>query len=58
MLENIPSKISLEDNIELNKPISEAEIHSAIWSLDPDKAPGLDGLFYFLLSILLGLDQI
>jgi hypothetical protein len=43
MLEHITSMITNKENIELNHPISENEIHIAIWNLEPDKAPCLDG---------------
>lgn len=43
VLEHIPSFISNEENSTLTQPISEAEIFATIWSLGPDKVPGLDG---------------
>ena len=49
MLETIPSLISAEDNKNLNKPISMEEVKSALFSMNPDKSPGLDGFqaFFF-----------
>jgi hypothetical protein len=35
--------VSDKENIELINPIEEEEISSAIWSLESDKALGLDG---------------
>jgi hypothetical protein len=43
MLENIPTLISDEENVELNKFIEEDEIINAILGLALDKAPGPDG---------------
>lgn len=59
MLENIPSKITNVENSDLNRPISEVEIHSAIWSLDPDKVPEPDGFtisFYCFFWNLIKID--
>jgi hypothetical protein len=39
MQEHIPSMILNEENLELTQPITENEIHIAIWSLEPDKDP-------------------
>lgn len=53
MLENIPFKISNEENFDLNTPISEVEIYSSIWSLDPDKSLESNGFtisFYHFFS--------
>jgi hypothetical protein len=47
MLEHIPHLITDEENKELSSLIDEAEVRSAIWSLDPDKDSGPDG---FLIS--------
>ena len=38
-LSNVPSMVNAEDNGELMKPFSEAEIIDVIWSMAPDKAP-------------------
>jgi hypothetical protein len=38
LLENIPSLVTNEENIQLTHEITEEEIHKAIWRLDPDKA--------------------
>jgi hypothetical protein len=43
MLSNIPSIVSEHENNQLVKDITEEEIIKAVWSLDPDKAPGPDG---------------
>jgi hypothetical protein len=43
MLANIPSVVSEHENNQLVKDITEEEIAKAVWSLDPDKAPGPDG---------------
>ena len=42
MVRDIPTMIIPEDNLQLKSPISEEEVKKAIWSLHPDKAPGLD----------------
>ena len=39
----IPKLISDEDNQLLNNPVSIREIKKALFSMDPDKAPGPDG---------------
>jgi hypothetical protein len=49
MLANIPSVVSEHENNQLVKDITEEEIAKAVWSMDPDKAPGPDGfpiIFY------------
>ena len=43
MVRYIPALISPEDCLHLESPIFEEEIKKAIWTLHPDKAPGLDG---------------
>ena len=42
-LSNVPNFVNAEDNGELMKPFSEAEIIDVIWSMAPDKSPRLDG---------------
>eukprot|EP00253_Pinus_taeda_P007380 PITA_07380 len=42
-LNHIPSLVSVEDNADLCKPVTEEEIIKTIWSMDSDKAPGPDG---------------
>ena len=42
-LSNIPSLVSVEDNDSLMSPVTEEEITSIVWSMEPDKAPGPDG---------------
>ena len=42
-LYNVPSLVSTEDNSDLMKSFSEREIVDVIWSMESDKAPGLDG---------------
>ena len=41
-LANIPCLVREEENDELVKPFSEEEIIDVIWSMELDKAPGLD----------------
>jgi hypothetical protein len=41
-LENIPTIVLVEDNIDLLKPIKEEEIINAIWNIEPHKPPGSD----------------
>jgi hypothetical protein len=43
MLANIPNIVSEHENNQLVQDITEEEIIKAVWSLDPDKAPGPDG---------------
>jgi hypothetical protein len=43
LLQNIPSKISQEDNYMINQEVTEKELHEALFQLHPDKAPGPDG---------------
>jgi hypothetical protein len=43
LLENIPNLVSDAENNQLTQDITEEEILKAIWSLEPDKAPGPDG---------------
>jgi len=42
-LSNIPSLVSYEDNVGLVKPFTEKEIIDAIWGMDPEKSPRMDG---------------
>ena len=42
-LNNVPSIVSIEDNLELTKPFSEMEVVDIIWAMESDKAPGPDG---------------
>jgi hypothetical protein len=42
-LKNIPTLVTKEDNTTLLSPTNEEEISKIIWSMAPDKAPGLDG---------------
>ena len=47
-LSNIPSLVSEVENSELMNPFTEQEIIDVIWSMELDKAPGLDGFsFHF-----------
>ena len=41
-LSNIPCMVSEEENVELMNPFSKQEIIDVIWSMEPDKALGLD----------------
>ena len=57
MVSDIPSLINQEDRLKLEAPISEEEVKTAIWSLQPDKAPGPDGfpicfyrIFWYLIK--------
>eukprot|EP00253_Pinus_taeda_P008234 PITA_08234 len=43
LLQHLPKRITLGMNESLNREIEEEEIWKAIWSLHPDKCPGLDG---------------
>eukprot|EP00253_Pinus_taeda_P036557 PITA_36557 len=43
LLQHVPTKITVELNERLTEEIKEEEIKEAIWCLQPDKAPGLDG---------------
>jgi hypothetical protein len=38
------SQMSVEENEQLVKPVSEEEVHHAIFQMEPNKAPGLNGL--------------
>lgn len=38
-----PPKITLEDNVELLKPITKEELRLALFQMHPDKSPGPDG---------------
>jgi len=42
-LAHIPILVNIEDNNTLLKPFSEEEISKIVWSMEPDKALGLDG---------------
>eukprot|EP00253_Pinus_taeda_P020349 PITA_20349 len=42
-LTNIPQLVSAYDNSILLSPVTEEEIANIVWSMEPDKAPGLDG---------------
>eukprot|EP00253_Pinus_taeda_P010145 PITA_10145 len=43
LLQHLPKSITQEVNDSLNREIAEEEIRKAIWTLQPDKSPGLDG---------------
>lgn len=43
LLQHMTSNVTQEINSKLIQEIEEEEVHSAIWSLHPDKAPGPDG---------------
>ena len=43
LLENIPRLVMEEDNRAMEAPFTELEVSNCLWSMDPDKAPGLDG---------------
>eukprot|EP00253_Pinus_taeda_P034106 PITA_34106 len=43
LLQYLPKSITQEINNTLNREIGEEEIRKAIWTLQPDKSPGLDG---------------
>jgi len=40
---NIASQVSLDESVELIKPITEHEIREVVFHMDPYKAPGPDG---------------
>lgn len=42
-LKHIPSLVTVEENSELSKSVTEEEIIKTIWSMESDKAPGPDG---------------
>ena len=42
-LKHILHTINEENNNEITKEVTEAEVMESIWSLYPDKAPGMDG---------------
>jgi ribonuclease HI/exonuclease III len=42
-ISEVPSLITEEDNIMLNRPITDKEIKKAVFRMHPDKAPGPDG---------------
>ena len=44
ILEGIPLSINQEMNTKLTKPVEEDEIRVALFSMQPDKAPGQDGM--------------
>nr|XP_027093548.1 uncharacterized protein LOC113713943 [Coffea arabica] len=44
VLNGIPHTISGSMNANLTKPVDEGEIRSALFSMNPDKAPGVDGM--------------
>lgn len=43
VLQHIPPLVTLQDNQMLLRPLELSEIRSAVFSLDPDSAPGPDG---------------
>ena len=44
ILEGIPHSITQEMNTNLTKSVKEEEIKVALFSMQPDKAPGQDGM--------------
>lgn len=44
ILQSIPQVITAQMNSQLTKPLTELEIQKAVFSLNPNKAPGLDGM--------------
>jgi hypothetical protein len=42
-MEQIPQLIKEQDNQELTKVVTEAEVKAVVYQFDPDKSPGLDG---------------
>ena len=49
MLKFIPKLVSVEDNKNLNRPISLEEVRTVVFNMSPDKSPGPDGFqaFFF-----------
>jgi hypothetical protein len=43
LLHNIPSLVSLDENLKLTKEVSKEEIKKVIWELTLDKSPSPDG---------------
>jgi len=43
LLGHIPQLVSKDDNEEMEIPVSKSKVSNGLWSMDPDKAPGLDG---------------
>nr|XP_027124324.1 uncharacterized protein LOC113741027 [Coffea arabica] len=56
VLRGIAHTITEEMNFNLTKPVHEEEIRSAIFSMNPDKAPGVDGMTPPVLSKILECD--
>ena len=40
---NIPKLVGHEDNVDLVKPFFEQEVVDVIWSMEPEKSPGMEG---------------
>jgi len=40
----IPLSVTMANNADLVREIKESEVNEAVWGLEPDKAPGPDGL--------------
>ena len=49
MLEFIPKLVTMENNKNLNRPITLEEVQTVVFSMSPDKSPGPDGFqaFFF-----------
>ena len=43
LLTDLPRVITEEMNDDLTRPVSDEEIKAAVFSMDPNKTPGLDG---------------
>ena len=44
MIRWVQPNVTLEQNIELMSPLNAIEIKNALFEMNPDKAPGLDGM--------------
>lgn len=57
ILEHVPMKVTLENNLMLTAPVSMEEIKSALDGMNPDKAPGPDGFIAQFLTACWSIEQ-